>query len=538
MNDDYPDDDDEREGWDERRDRADERREKRRAHAEAIFEKAWCDAERLLKENPERKPVIIEGLLRKGEVLTIIAPPKVGKSWLVQSLAVTVAVGKPLDGWLGMATPCRMDISGSHPDIMLIDGELHRETLADRLRTTKHLLGVGDWYIGDHLSTCALRGKGLTIDDLALVGPPFDLIIIDPLYRFLPPGVEENSNAAMARVYNRLAEIAERSDAAIVVVHHTTKGNQSDKGITDVGAGAGSQSRATDNLMILREHEEEGAFVVEAVVRSFDPLPPFVIRWKGPGWERAPDLDPSRLKRASRRGRAAKPEATERDERRKSRRSWTPDGFAERVVGRHGLIRDELIARATELGIGKADAEALLKRAEAAGKVRRYREGPNSPNRYTIAPPETSPAARGGGSSPPPAPGVSTPGGVGGKDTPPSPLIPETSLTETPRTGDRKETPDHREPNRGEALSRLLEWIEGEGGSSTAAKVAKGVWTYRGDTAKADADLQALVDAGRGRWDSDGQGGKGGRPTRRFRRIPETPLPETPAEGGDARGAR
>ena len=62
------------------------------------------------------------------------------------------------------------------------------------------------------------------------------------MYRFAIEGVSENDNAAMAGFYNRLDRIAERTKAAIVLIHHSSKGSQSDKRITDVGAGAGSQS--------------------------------------------------------------------------------------------------------------------------------------------------------------------------------------------------------------------------------------------------------------------------------------------------------
>ncbi len=44
--------------------------------------------------------------------------------------------------------------------------------------------------------------------------------------------------------------------------------SQAGKAITDVGAGAGSQSRATDTHLILRPHEEKNCAVLDAAVRS------------------------------------------------------------------------------------------------------------------------------------------------------------------------------------------------------------------------------------------------------------------------------
>lgn len=67
-----------------------------------------------------------------------------------------------------------------------------------------------------------------------------------------------------------------------MVVHHASKGSQSDKRVTDVGSGAGAQSRATDCHMVLREHEDEGVTVLDAAVRSFAPVEPLALRWSFP----------------------------------------------------------------------------------------------------------------------------------------------------------------------------------------------------------------------------------------------------------------
>jgi hypothetical protein len=102
-------------------------------------------------------------------------------------------------------------------------------------------------------------------------------------------------NHQATRVYNLLNEYADKTRAAIVLVHHTTKGSQSDKRVTDVGSGAGAQSRAADTHLVLREHEEEATVVAEAVVRSFPPVAPLVLRWEFPFWRPVADADPTKL---------------------------------------------------------------------------------------------------------------------------------------------------------------------------------------------------------------------------------------------------
>ncbi|WP_200836773.1 AAA family ATPase [Rubripirellula obstinata] len=40
---------------------------------------------------------LFPGLLRAGEIMNVIAPPKAGKSWLASDMALAVATGRP---WL------------------------------------------------------------------------------------------------------------------------------------------------------------------------------------------------------------------------------------------------------------------------------------------------------------------------------------------------------------------------------------------------------------------------------------------------------
>ncbi len=371
-------------------------------------------ASELIRDYPDLRPVVIADLLREGETMNVVAAPKVGKSWLVHALAVAVVSGRD---WLGKTT--------TRGRVLLIDGELHRETLARRLRTTQTTMGVSDSDMAA-LQVWSVRGQRLTIDAIAsaLQDAPtgeYRLIVVDALYRFLPLDGEENANETMTRVYNTLDGIAKRSGASIVVVHHATKGNQSDKAVTDVGAGAGSQSRAADTHLILRPHEADDAVVVDAVVRSFPPMDSFVIRSTNPGWALALNLDPTLLRKPTRRGKVAEATAPSRE----PVRIWAPEEFATEIVGRERSIRDDVIARGVARGLGKGQAEALLKRAIDARKVHRHLGGPSAPHRFSIDPPAgLADAGEGGVVRATPAPSASALGGVGG--TRATPLPPST----------------------------------------------------------------------------------------------------------------
>ena len=80
-----------------------------------------------------------------------------------------------------------------------------------------------------------------------------------------------------------------------MLIHHTSKGNQSIKNVTDVGSGAGAQSRAADAHLILRRHKDEDIVVLESVVRSFQPNPPVCLRWNYPLWDVDLSIDPKAL---------------------------------------------------------------------------------------------------------------------------------------------------------------------------------------------------------------------------------------------------
>ena len=245
----------------------------------------------LIKEYPELRPPVIEGLVRRGETMNIIAAPKTGKSWLAVSLGMAVVSGQK---WLGRFWT-------TQGNVLIVDNELHPETSAHRLPKIAEAMKVPkDDYV-ERLFVANLRGQLVDMNKLAsqlteIEENRFSLIILDAWYRFQPVGTDENSNGDVAALYNSLDSVASKIGAAFVAIHHTSKGNQAGKGVTDVGAGAGAQSRAPDTHLTMRAHEEDQAVVVEAAVRSWAPMDAFCLRWNFPVWSPADDLDPKDLK--------------------------------------------------------------------------------------------------------------------------------------------------------------------------------------------------------------------------------------------------
>lgn len=329
----------------------------------------------LLAENLTLPAPVIHGLLRRGETMNVIAPPKTGKSWLVLGLAMSIASGRP---WLGL-------YGTEVGRVLILDNELRRAVIANRIPQVAAAVGVGMDEIRERVEVESLRGQLRNILSLApyfaeITPGEFAVVVLDALYKFLPAGTDENDNGAMAEVYNHIDAYAERLDCAFVVVHHTTKGNQSAKSVTDVGAGAGSQARAADTHLVMRPHEEPGAVVLEAAARSWPPSNPIVLRWQWPIWQPAPDLDPRALR--SERPRRVVRQAAELDDDRlpEATIAWDPQTFAQIFIASEPRTKAQIVAAASAAGLSKWKAEQLLREAEAAELVYRLRpKNPSSP---------------------------------------------------------------------------------------------------------------------------------------------------------------
>ncbi len=258
--------------------------------------------DQMLVRHPNLREPIVRGLLRRGEVMNLISSPKIGKSWLILDLAMAVASGRP---WLD-------EFQCTAGRVLLIDNELHEQTLAFRIdRIAK---ANGCLLEGLPISVLALRGmlcdiRGLSdyLDRDADRSNSVSLVIMDAFYRFLPKDSEENSNSDVTELYNLIDKYAQKTGAAFVLVHHTSKGDQSGKAIHDVGAGAGAQARAADSHLILRPHEEDKTIVLDAAVRSWPPIEPIALRQDSDMLWRPSGSDPARLLV---RGKNGKPVAT------------------------------------------------------------------------------------------------------------------------------------------------------------------------------------------------------------------------------------
>jgi hypothetical protein len=289
----------------------------------------------LSQQYPELHAPIVEGVARQAEVVNVVSHSKFGKSWFIYHLLLCIIKGVQ---WLGQ-------FNVSPGPCLLIDNELHKPTIAYRIRKVAEAMGLKASDYQHDLEIWSYRGKLCDLRELAeelrqIKPGRYKAIVLDSKYRFATPGVNENDNNSTTLDYNICADIADYTLAALFLVLHASKGSQSDKAVTDTGVGAGSQSRACDAHIVLREHQQPGVAVLDAALRSFAPIEPQSLRWEFPLWLPANDVDPSQLKRQQSRGQHR-------------------EGI-NKIVGvlRQGAASTRSIR--TQTGFGKSRAERLL----------------------------------------------------------------------------------------------------------------------------------------------------------------------------------
>jgi hypothetical protein len=246
--------------------------------------------------------------------------------------------------------------------------------------------------VGYHVFVANVRGRLQDIhklaSDLMMLEPGrYRLIVLDAFYRFLPAKTDENDNAAMAAIYNLIDSVASKLGCCFVLVHHSSKGNQSGKSVTDVGAGAGSQSRATDTHLVLRQHEEPDAIVLDAAVRSWPPIMPRCLRFIFPTFQPADELDPLKLRpeRPKKKKQTDEPDSVSIDP------EEAAEQFACDFVSPEPQTMAAILDAAVETGMARRAAERLLKRAERSKRVHRWSRDANRHVRFANQP-EPKPA--------------------------------------------------------------------------------------------------------------------------------------------------
>ena len=218
---------------------------------------------------------LIEGTLRVGHKMLIAGPSKAGKSFLLMELAVAIASGTE---WLGKK--CKRG------KVLYINLEIDKNSFFTRFEEIFEAQHINRKE-AEEIQVWNLRGKTPPLNELAprlirrIRDGGFIAIILDPIYKVITG--DENNARDMSVFCNQFDRIATETGAAVIYVHHHSKGSQVGKRSMDRASGSGVFARDPDALLDMTElcHEAEDgdktAWRVESTLREFKSWNPLEI---------------------------------------------------------------------------------------------------------------------------------------------------------------------------------------------------------------------------------------------------------------------
>ncbi|NLH91958.1 MAG: AAA family ATPase [Atopobium sp.] len=199
---------------------------------------------------PEKRPALIDGLLREGGKMIITGPPKSHKSMEAIHLALALATG---DSWYGHR--CK------RTRVLYVNTELDECEFTNRVEEVRRAMHLDlSQYRGraKFISTAgATLGKGLiTISSLCewmmdtVARGEYGVIIIDPIYK-LEEGDEDTAtvNAFLLELDRLRAQLG----CSIIYTHHTAKGGDAYKTVYEEGRGSGNWGGDADAVISISE---------------------------------------------------------------------------------------------------------------------------------------------------------------------------------------------------------------------------------------------------------------------------------------------
>ena len=261
-----------------------------------------------LADPPPEPPVLVEGMLRAGELCVVGAPRAVGKSWFMGNLAVLLSWGTgrlmgalpircgstvlycnwELDHWAS-ATRWRMLLGYRAPGPIAEVFEPWRLQVRRVRSTSPGDTGARteEWFEGvlDPAVEAAVASHGVGV------------LILDPWASFFAG--DENSNDQVEAGLSQLRALSLRHGTAVVIVHHLSKSKDA-RDPEDLWRGASRLADwASTRVTLLphfteREAKKAGLSPVEArrhidvrFLRRHEPTEPFSAVLGPDGWWRA-----------------------------------------------------------------------------------------------------------------------------------------------------------------------------------------------------------------------------------------------------------
>ena len=260
------------------------------------------DAADYAANDPPPLDPIIENICECGDKGELVAGSKRRKTFFLLLLLLHLAVGR---AFLGFKIPKRRRV-------MWVNLELKKEWGWRRIHRLARSVGIMPEELRGWFFVVNARSKGMAVREHLrelVVSRKVELAGIDPRYKLHKPGETENLGEGVQGILDLQDQIAE-AGAAVLTVHHDSKGDNSEKDIADRGGGSGWAGRDVDFKITLsaQRDDPDNTSVVELLCRNYPPNPPFCIRWTDGRFELAPDLSTAKHGREDKRREAqAKP---------------------------------------------------------------------------------------------------------------------------------------------------------------------------------------------------------------------------------------
>lgn len=190
-----------------------------------------CTAARLFVGKSKPVQWLVEGVLPLGKPIIVASPPGVGKSYLALKLAVSVASAPSL---LKAAEFCFGGQVKAHGRVVIVSAEddheeLHRrlEALTDSMSDKLHIVSLPDaghfsFLHGDSRTDMVPTAQWADLKAQIAGLDNVRLVVVDTL-QALSSGDLNAAEIAQA-IMNELTEVANRTGAAVIALHHLAKG--------------------------------------------------------------------------------------------------------------------------------------------------------------------------------------------------------------------------------------------------------------------------------------------------------------------------
>lgn len=241
---------------------------------------------------------VVEGLLDVGEVGLLTAPAKAGKSWFLLQMAKCVAAGIP---FLGKAT--------RQGAVCYINAEVGADAWKRRSDAVTDALGIQPPPVY-HASTRGQRNVTLLTLPVVLrkalkaVGVErVALVIVDPFYALVDEKMDENNASDVKAVMFEFQRLAVELGAAVVVCHHTGKGDAGAKSAGDRARGSSAFAGSPDAFFTLTPTgtPEENLWKLDGRRRNGIGPEPRTLQFEFPLWRdigpASGDIGPTSAKR-------------------------------------------------------------------------------------------------------------------------------------------------------------------------------------------------------------------------------------------------